>query len=195
MLDAAIADVETRLQARRERDGRASVEAERKAAVVERDVLADRIRAEWPLIIEHIASLFEAIEANDARLAACGSKEISAEAVARECAGNFYAGNGPIKRFTKMQIPELTGCNLAWPTTAPRFVLPTINADVSKETPKAFLLSSQHPNVVVHDVETVDGIVTIGHSPTPHRLDRDMVEAAKCKRLRFEAVAETKLAA
>lgn len=178
---------------RRESDKRASIEAERTAAVNERNAVAERIRKEWPVMADQIVSLFESIEASDARLAACGSQEPSAEAVARGCAANFYDHGMPIKRLTKIQLPELDSVNLAWPTTAPRYAAryttqPAI-VTAAPSAPKSFKLSSGHPGVIVDDVATIDGPVSIDHRVSQHRLDQDMLIAATAKRVRIEPTA------
>lgn len=188
-LDGAIVELETKLRARRESDNRVSIEAERTAAVNERNAIAERIRKEWPLIAGAIVALFESIEASDARLAACGSKEPSAEAVARGCAANFYDGGMPIKRLTKMQVPEIGSHNLAWPTSAPRYSAPPTDFTATPSAPKSFKLSSGHPSVIVYDVATLDGPVSIDHRVTQHRLDQDMLIAATAKRVRIEPTA------
>ena len=188
-LDGAIVELETKLRVRRESDNRASIEAERTAAVNERNAVAERIRKEWPVMAGQIVSLFESIEASDARLAACGSKEPSAEAVARGCAANFYDHGYPIKRLTKIQLPELDSVNLAWPTTAPRYAAQPAIVTAAPSAPKSFKLSSGHPGVIVYDVATIDGPVSIDHRVTQHRLDQDMLIAATAKRVRIEPTA------
>jgi hypothetical protein len=114
-LDAAIAELEAKLQARRETDKRAVVETERKDALSERDALAERIKAEWPFMVAHMTALFEAIEANDARMKAVGLYDASSEAVARGCDGLFRFGVTPVRRLTETMVPSLNGHELAWP--------------------------------------------------------------------------------
>lgn len=108
-------DLEAKLLDRRQSDKSAAVEAQRKAAVADRDALAERIKAEWPILSEGMMTLFEAIEANDAQLRAAGVNEANAEATARGIPGNWYRNSIPIKQFTKMQIPDWEGRQLAWP--------------------------------------------------------------------------------
>lgn len=115
MLDAAIADLEDKLQARRETDKRASAEAERKAALAERDELAKRIQAEWPVLSESMVDLFEAIQANEARMKYLGLYDLSAEAIARGCDGMFRFGASQGRRLTAMRVPEFNGARDAWP--------------------------------------------------------------------------------
>lgn len=115
MLDAAIADLGDKLQARRETDKRATAEAERKEALADRDALAERIKAEWPLLVDQMTALFDAVQSNDARMKAAGLYDSSAEAVARGCDGMFRYGVNQVRRMVEMQVPQLGTYELAWP--------------------------------------------------------------------------------
>lgn len=114
-LAAELEDLEAKLLDRRQSDKSAALEAQRKAALGDRDALAERIKAEWPILSEGMMTLFEAIEANDEQLRAAGLHEANAEAAARGIPGNWYRNSIPIKQFTKMQIPDWEGSRLAWP--------------------------------------------------------------------------------
>lgn len=120
-LDAAIAELESKLQTRREADKRASIESERNAALAERDALAERFRSEWPVIIERLTALLEAVERNEDRNKACGLNVANAEAHARDIPGNWYRNGCPISQFTKIKIPNWDGNGLIWPAPAPHF--------------------------------------------------------------------------
>lgn len=115
MVEAAIVDLEAKLQARRETDKRASAEAERKDAIAERDALAERIKAEWPQIVDQMIALFDAIQSNDARMKAAGLYDSSAEAVAWDCDGLFRYGVNQARCLTEMQVPQLDTFAMAWP--------------------------------------------------------------------------------
>lgn len=120
-LAAELEALETMLLERRQSEKTAAIEAQRKAALAERDALAERIKAEWPILTDGMMALLEAIEANEARLRHVGLYDANAEATARGLPGNWYTSAGPIKQFTKMQIPDWDGRQLAWPRPAPIF--------------------------------------------------------------------------
>lgn len=120
-LAAELDGLEAALLERRQNEKTATIEAQRKAALADRDALAERIKAEWPILIEGMLALFDAIEVNEAQLRAAGLNSDNAEAVARGVPGNWYTAAGPIKQFTKMQIPDWSGRQLAWPRPIPVF--------------------------------------------------------------------------
>lgn len=120
-LAAELDGLEATLLERRQNEKTATIEAQRKAALAERDALAERIKAEWPMLSEGMLALFDAIEANEAQLRAAGLNADNAEAVARGVPGNWYHNGAPVKQFTKMQIPDWSGRQLAWPRPIPVF--------------------------------------------------------------------------
>lgn len=90
-----------------------------------RDQLVADLQARWPAVTAEIVSLLSRIEANDAEIEAfqkggapSGCEWLaSAEAVARDCPGNWYRpGGSPILRFTKIKLPSLADPGIpAWP--------------------------------------------------------------------------------
>jgi len=111
---AAVAALETKLAARRADEKGARIEAERKAAITERDELAERFRVIVPQAVAALTELFGLVEANAQRLAKAGVKSPDAEATARGLK-SFYAAGGPVDRFATMKIPNWKGKGRAWP--------------------------------------------------------------------------------
>lgn len=120
-LAAELETLEAILLERRQNEKTATIEAQRKAALAERDALVERIKSEWPALSESMMALFEAIQANETQLRAAGLNVDNAEAVARGLPGNWYHNGVPVKQFTKMQIPDWSGKQLAWPHPTPVF--------------------------------------------------------------------------
>jgi hypothetical protein len=110
------------LDARREQlensERRKRAEAERAAAMATRDQLAADLAERWPVLMGEVVSLLDRIAASDAELQRIGCRVESAEAIARQCSGNFYNGASPLTRLGKFKYPSLTGSGLeelAWP--------------------------------------------------------------------------------
>lgn len=120
-LAAELEGLEAILLERRQNEKTAAIENQRKAVLAERDALAERIKTEWPALSEGMMALFDAIEANEAQLRAVGLGGDNAEAIARGLPGNWYHNGVPVKQFTKMQIPDWSGKQLAWPRPTPVF--------------------------------------------------------------------------
>lgn len=105
-----------KLEESRNTDKRRAQEAEREAAIAERDALAARIKSEWPALEYAMIELLEAIHANDARLSSAAPGEDSAEAVARGLPGNFWRNGVVLRRLKEVKLPSFAEANhLAWP--------------------------------------------------------------------------------
>lgn len=115
---AAVQALEAKLAERRADEKGARVEAERKAAIAERDELAERFRMIVPQAVAALTELFGLVEANAQRMAKAGVKSPDAEATARGLK-TFFNG-GPIDRFTQLKIPAWAGRGRAWPLQKPR---------------------------------------------------------------------------
>lgn len=110
-IDALRRKVET--LARQEAD--AVRDAERAAALKERDELARVIADEAPAMIRRLAAIVRDIDASDARLNAVGLVHESAEAKARGYSGNGqWIGGGLVTRFRNIHLPMFTGPGEAW---------------------------------------------------------------------------------
>lgn len=113
-LGTAIEGLTEQLIAKQESDGRKAQEAERAAALAERDEIAAEFGKFMPAAVEQMVSLFERIEANENRMLAAGLREADAEATARGM--SRFIGNGSeALRFVKMRIPEFDGQHRCWP--------------------------------------------------------------------------------
>lgn len=110
---AAVQALEAKLAERRADEKGARIEAERKAAIAERDELAERFRVIVPQAVAALTELFGLVEANAQRLARAGVKAPDAEATARGLKG--YFNGGPIDRFTQIKMPAWGGKGRAWP--------------------------------------------------------------------------------
>lgn len=100
------------IEERETSDATKASEAEREAAVAERDELA----AHWnavPTIITQLTDLFARTNANAARMKSAGVFEADAECTARGVT-ILGVGGGP-DRFTRMKIPAWAGRGRAWP--------------------------------------------------------------------------------
>lgn len=110
---AAVDALETEYAKRQSGEKVSKVEAERKAALAERDEIAARFRAIVPQAVEALTSIFADVVANQRRLTEAGVKAIDAEGAARGLSG--YYDLGPIDRFTAMKIPKFEGKGRSWP--------------------------------------------------------------------------------
>ncbi|WP_126173460.1 hypothetical protein [Altericroceibacterium xinjiangense] len=90
--------------------------AERQAILAERDALAARIPADYEKASSLLVDLAKAILANEARMAAAGIYEQSAEAIAR---GGLHVGMMPLSRLTKIRLPKLREAGNLWPVADP----------------------------------------------------------------------------
>lgn len=90
-------------------------DAERVAALKERDVLQKRIEAEMPRLIRDYAMFIRDIDASDARLGAAGLPFESAEAKARGYSGNGqWPQGGLVTRLKDATLPNFGTPELAW---------------------------------------------------------------------------------
>lgn len=118
----ALEKLRPKLAAKQEGD---SAKARKKAlddAFAARDALAEKLRVEWPKLMDQITGLLSELVINDRLMASVGRSVDGAEAKARGVPGNFYMpGIGsPIERLSKIKIPAWDGKGLAWPP-APDF--------------------------------------------------------------------------
>lgn len=95
---------------------RRAADAERAAAIAERDDLAARLKSEWPALEYSIVELLTAIQSNEARLQSAAPGEPNAEAVARDLPANFYRNGVTLRRLKETKLPSFAEANhLAWP--------------------------------------------------------------------------------
>lgn len=115
-LRSGIERLNTLIAEREESETAKAAENERKAALAERDELAELFKVEWLDPMDAKVAILERIIANVQRMDAAGIKgEPDAEAIARGVPAHFYDGNAPIDRFTKMKIPASSGPGRQWP--------------------------------------------------------------------------------
>jgi hypothetical protein len=109
-LNAQVAALNARFTELRDAERRSAADAERAAAIAERDKLADDIAAQYPAIVWQMTDLVKRIVESDARLARSSVRE-TAESIARKCPPNFYA-IGPISRLQDISLPM--PCEPGW---------------------------------------------------------------------------------
>lgn len=114
-LDVEIAKVAALLEERRSDEARRAKEAERRAALTERDELAARFAQRVPAITTELIEIFKAVQANAERMRIAGLHEANAEFHARGIPGNGYVNNTPAEAFLKIKIPAFKGHGRAWP--------------------------------------------------------------------------------
>lgn len=113
-LDAEIAKVAALLEERRSDEARRAKEAEKRAAITERDELAARFAQRVPAITAELIDLLKAVNANAERIKLAGLYEPNAELVARGIpSGQVQLTH--IQRFTEMKIPAWASYDRAWP--------------------------------------------------------------------------------
>jgi hypothetical protein len=114
-LDAEIVRVDALLEERRSDDARKAKEAEKRAALTERDEIAARFANRVPAMIAELTGLLTEVQANERRLLAAGLHEPNAEWHARGIPGNGYLNNSPVQSFLTLKIPEFRGAGRSWP--------------------------------------------------------------------------------
>lgn len=115
-LAGAVEELEAKLDAKRNSDAQRAKQAEKAAALAERNELASRFAERVPTITAELIELFKAVEANEHRMRAAGIYEANAEFKARGIPGNGLVGGlSPALPFTKLKIPDFYGAGRAWP--------------------------------------------------------------------------------
>lgn len=114
-LDTEIAKVAALLEERRSDDVRRAKEAEKRAALTERDELAARFAERVPAMTAELIGLLKEVKANAERMKLAGVHEADAELVARGIPATGHLQMTPVPRFTEMKIPAFRGLERAWP--------------------------------------------------------------------------------
>lgn len=115
-LAAARTALVARVEELRASEQKAKLDAEREAALAERDGLASVIRDEIPALTRRYAEIVRELDASDARLSAAGLVFESAEIVARGYQGNgvWQDGRGQVTRLRNAKLPLLDRPGFAW---------------------------------------------------------------------------------
>lgn len=115
-LAAARVALVVRVEELRASEQMARLNAEREAALAERDALAAVIRDEIPALTRRYAEIIRELDASDARLSSAGLVFESAEIVARGYQGNgvWQDGRGQVTRLRNAKLPLLDRPGLAW---------------------------------------------------------------------------------
>lgn len=106
------------LEEKRESDSRKAAEAEKQAAIDERDALAVEFMEFYRPFLQQAAALNSRIDANATRLASLRLHELNAEAKARGLDVNGYKGPSMAELVMKMKMPDLDGPGRIWPAPA-----------------------------------------------------------------------------
>lgn len=117
-IETEIAGLAALIEERRDEEAAAKAEAERAAALAERDQLAEQFREAVPRLTGELIALFAAVKANRSRMQANRLNLPCAEAVARGVP-QFLEIAGQASRFLDMRIPAFEGAGRAWPPAAP----------------------------------------------------------------------------
>lgn len=115
-LAAARTALVARVEDLRASEQKAKLDAEREAALAERDALAAVIRDEIPTLTRRYAEIVRDLDASDAHLSAAGLIFESAEIVARGYQGNgvWQDGRGQVTRLRNAKLPLFDRPGLAW---------------------------------------------------------------------------------
>lgn len=176
---AAIEDLEEKLRRKLESESYKAAEAEKAAAIAERDELAARFREVVPAAVEQLTALFAAVQQNAERLRAAGAGALDAEVVARGLPNGFRGLGGEPESFTKMKIPRFEGTGRVWP------VAKHFNPDLGRD---AILASRQRMReeasrwnrYVVSPPAGVEEPVTIRTKAGPTQVFRRQLIAVMC---------------
>ena len=111
----AIEQLEAKLAAKLESDTRKAEQAEKAAALAERDEIAGELTDFAKPMLDKLVAILARNAANIDRMKAAGMKEASAEAVARGVPASFYNGPNQIDQLARMKIPVWGSHGRAWP--------------------------------------------------------------------------------
>jgi len=186
-MSAAIDDLSAKLIKKRAGEQQQAEKAAREAAIVERDMLADRLRTEWPVIEGTIIELLSAVQANEEKLKGLRIYEGNAEAVARGCAGNFMDGSVPIRRLTETKLPSFAGRDFAWPK--PSTFNPSLHMEKHLKNLQAmrdeearwrrYVVTPPHGNRNAIPLAMRNGPSSVRDAPVIGRMTEDGVVAAR----------------
>lgn len=113
-LDASVSALRARVADLRQAEAQAVHNAERDAALAERDELAGDIAEHYPKLVRQLTDMAARIEASDARCKAIGIAE-SAEAIGRGVPSSFYIeGRGGVQRIGAASLPMPADVYPAW---------------------------------------------------------------------------------
>ncbi len=114
-LEAELAEVAALTEQRRNEDGRKAAEAEKRAALTERDEIAAKLADRVPAMMSELTALLTEVKANAERMKSAAVYEADAELVARGIPANGYIQSTPVLRFTEMRIPNWSSHSRMWP--------------------------------------------------------------------------------
>lgn len=114
-LEAEIAEVAAHTEQRKGDDARKAVEAEKRAALTERDEIAAKFADRVPAIVAELVDLLGQVKANAERMKRSAVYEADAELVARGIPATGYVQSTPVAKFLEMRIPEWASHGRAWP--------------------------------------------------------------------------------
>lgn len=114
-LEVEIAAVAAITERRRSDDARKARDAEKQAALAERDEIAARFAERVPAMMTELTGLLAEVKANAERMRLAGVHEANAEFVARGVPANGHIRATPVIEFTKLRIPEWCGPGRMWP--------------------------------------------------------------------------------
>lgn len=96
-------------------EARRAKEAEKRAALTERDEIAALFAQRVPRMTAEMVDLFKQVKVNAERMKAAGVYEADAELVARGIPATGHVQSTPVARFLEMKIPKWGSHGRAWP--------------------------------------------------------------------------------
>lgn len=114
-LEVEIDEVAAYTERRKGEDARKAKEAEKRAALTERDEIAARFADRVPAMMAELVALLGQVKANAERMRLAGVHEANAELVARGIPATGHIQMTPVMAFVEMKIPEWASHGRAWP--------------------------------------------------------------------------------
>lgn len=114
-LEIEIGEVAAHTERRKGEDTRKAAEAEKRAALTERDEIAARFADRVPAMVGEFVALLAEVKANAERMKRAGVHEADAEFMARGLPAHGHLQATPVARFAEMKIPEWAGLGRTWP--------------------------------------------------------------------------------
>lgn len=179
MLANALDKLNERLIERRDSENSQAAEAERKAALAERDKLADEFAAFVPDALSRFVEVLQAVGANEERMRRAGLNEPNAEAKARGVTG-FLGYAGEVESYRKMKIPAFDKPGRMWPVDTRAALGAAIMADLSKSREaqrKAYRDAQEEQAKAAKEHAEKHGIYRLSTSlhEVPVRIPKDLV--------------------
>lgn len=121
-LESEIATLAALTEEKRSDDARRAADAEKRAALAERDEIAAKFADRVPALTAELIEILKAVDVNADRMRLAGLHETNAEFHARGIAGNGMIGVSLAPLFGQMKIPDFATTGRAWPPVVKAYV-------------------------------------------------------------------------